>query len=58
MAKHFPMISDMSARFDEISESPLGTHDTDKLNLANLLIHTADLCNATKNFDILYKWSK
>ena len=58
MAKHFAMIGDMNARFDEIDEAPLGSKDDDKKNLANLLIHSADLCNATKSFDVLYKWSK
>lgn len=58
MSKHFGMIGDMNARFDEMVEVPLGSKDNDKLNLAEMLIHTADLCNSTKSFDMLYKWSK
>jgi hypothetical protein len=58
MAKHFPMITAMNARFDDMAEAAIGSRETDKDAIGDFLIHSADLSNPTKTYDILYNWSK
>ena len=58
MSHHFVMINDMNTRFDEVAETPLGSKEDDKRNAGSVLMHCADLSNATKPYDMLLVWSK
>ena len=57
MVKHFSMISNMTARFKELEESPLGSREPDFENLAQLLLHCADLTHPCKTYDVYSNWS-
>lgn len=57
MSKHFTMVANMSARFKELAEDPLGSRPNDKKETAELILHSSDLSNPTKVFFLSYHWS-
>jgi len=57
MSKHFSIIARMNDRFQDLLSSPLGSQETDKVALIELLVHTSDLAHAAKTFDICLRWS-
>lgn len=57
MSKHFSIIARMNDRFQDLLSSPLGSQETDKMALIELLVHTSDLAHAAKTFDICLRWS-
>ncbi|CAG9320099.1 unnamed protein product [Blepharisma stoltei] len=58
MVKHFPMISNMNARFKDMHENPLGTRDSDIDDVAAFLLHCADLAHPCKRTDVYQMWSQ
>ena len=57
MSKHFTMVANMTARFKELAEDPLGSRQNDKKEAAELILHSSDLSNPTKVFKLSYRWS-
>lgn len=57
MSKHFSIIARMNERFQDLLSSPLGSQETDKVALIELIVHTSDLAHAAKTFDICLRWS-
>ena len=57
MIKHFQIIGNMNSRFDDIPESAIGEKDTDKINIAGWIVHTADLANSTRSYEVNSMWS-
>lgn len=47
----------MSSRFDDIPEAPIGSKDSDKLNIASMIVHTGDLANSTRPYEVNAMWS-
>ncbi|CAG9318957.1 unnamed protein product [Blepharisma stoltei] len=58
MAKHFPMISNMTARFKDIHENPLGSRDSDLDDVAEFLLHCSDLAHQCKKAEVYQMWSQ
>ncbi|CAG9322062.1 unnamed protein product [Blepharisma stoltei] len=58
MAIHFNMISNMSNRFKDLNERPLGSIDDDCEKTAAFIIHVADLAHSAKNNQTYTMWSK
>ena len=57
MSKHFSIIARMNERFQDLLSAPLGTLETDKVTLIELLVHTSDLAHTAKTFDLCLRWS-
>lgn len=57
MSKHISIISNMTARFNDILLNPIGKVAKDKEKLGQLLLHCADLAHPTKSFRIYEMWS-
>lgn len=58
MIRHFSMISNMTARFKDLSDHPLGTLEDDIEKLAAFLIHSSDLAHPSKDFNQYSRWSR
>jgi hypothetical protein len=58
MQKHFPMITEMNTRFDDLEETSMGSNENDKDKISEMLIHIVDLSNSSKKFEICSRWSK
>lgn len=58
MVKHFPMISNMNARFKDLRENPLGARETDLDDVAAFILHCSDLAHPCKRTDVYQIWSQ
>lgn len=58
MSKHLGMLSNMTRRFNDMLENPLGTLEKDTEKVAGFLLHSSDLAHATKNYEVYEIWSR
>ncbi|CAG9323156.1 unnamed protein product [Blepharisma stoltei] len=58
MSKHLGMMSNMTRRFNDLVENPLGTLEKDTEKVAGFVLHSCDLAHGTKAFSVYEIWSR
>ena len=58
MTKHFSMLLKMNLRFKDMQESRIGEREHDKMDVAELIVHSCDLAHLAKSFELCSRWAQ